>query len=124
MERWTRNLPKICGILLLCLCLAGTAAASPQNTGQTGVLNGANGNGHHWVRLSWSANAGGDNVTGYNIYRSTTSGSGYVLQTVTPVPNLYYRDDAVTHGTEYYYVITAVNTYGEGPESSQVSVTP
>jgi hypothetical protein len=78
-----------------------------------------------YVDLTWSAPAsdGGAPVTGYNVYRSQTSG------TYGPVPLATatirsYEDSAVTNGQKYYYTIKAVNAAGEGANSSETSATP
>lgn len=118
MARFRLSLIKLILVCTLSVCFIPSAKA------QVGVLPSANQQATPWVRLNWTANGAGDNVTGYNVYRSTTNGSGYVKQTVTPVPNIYFRDDNVTHGTTYYYVLTAVNITGESADSTQVSATP
>lgn len=63
----------------------------------------------HSVTLSWSASTS-SNVTGYNIYRGTTSGGPYTKITSSPVAALTYTDNTVLGGTTYYYVGTAVNS--------------
>ncbi|MCW3100251.1 MAG: coagulation factor 5/8 type domain protein [Chthonomonadaceae bacterium] len=70
------------------------------------------------VRLSWDAVTG---ATGYKVYRSTTSGSGYAL--VGTPSDLTYFDTGVTNGTAYYYEVTAL-TSGESARSAEVSATP
>jgi fibronectin type 3 domain-containing protein len=68
------------------------------------------------VFLSWSASAG--TIAGYNVYRSTTNGSGFVLQNASLITALSYTDSTVQNGsnTTYYYVVTAVG--GSGAESA------
>jgi fibronectin type 3 domain-containing protein len=72
------------------------------------------------VTISWTAVAG---AASYNIYWSTTSGAGV---TGTPIANVTnpYVQTGLTNGTTYYYVVTAVNGYGESTPSNQVSATP
>jgi fibronectin type 3 domain-containing protein len=55
-------------------------------------------------------------VSGYNVYRSTTSGTGYAKINGSLVANVSYTDSGVQGGTTYYYVTTAVD--GSGNESS------
>jgi len=75
------------------------------------------------VSLNWNDN-GGD-TTGYNVYRSTTSGSDYVLLNGMPLSISDYNDNSVTNGTTYYYVVTAVDAYlNESDASAQVSASP
>jgi hypothetical protein len=71
------------------------------------------------VRLTWSASSG---ATSYNVKRSTTSGGPYA-QTAVSTSNSY-TDTALTNGTTYYYVVSAVNSAGESANSAQVSALP
>jgi fibronectin type 3 domain-containing protein len=64
----------------------------------------------HNVQLSWTD--GDASISGYNVYRSTTSGSGYVQLNGSLVGLDAYSDTTVQGGTTYYYVTTAVNTSG------------
>lgn len=59
------------------------------------------------VTLDWDDNTGPD-LAGYNVYRSTTSGQEYNL-IAQAVPTSDYTDNTVIGGTEYYYVVTAVD---------------
>ena len=54
--------------------------------------------------------------------RATTSGGPYT--TIASPFTTSYTDSGLTNGTTYYYVISAVNSAGESPDSSQVSATP
>jgi hypothetical protein len=71
------------------------------------------------VTLTWNA---ATFATGYNVKRSITSGGGYV--TNASLSTTFYTDTSVTNGTMFYYVVSAVNSGGEGPNSSQVSALP
>ena len=68
----------------------------------------------HTVSLSWTAST--SVVSGYNVYRSTTSGTGYAKVNGSLVAAVNYTDSSVANGTTYYYVTTAVD--GSGNESS------
>jgi len=77
------------------------------------------------INLSWTANPPGDNVTHYNIYRSTTSGftpgpGNLINSTVTATS---FQDSGLTASTTYYYLVSATNSGGEGPVSAQASAT-
>jgi len=75
------------------------------------------------IGLNWSASP---TATWYNIYRGTSPGS-YTLLTGGSVtaPITSYADVAVTNGTTYYYAVSAVNSVGEGAQSTgTVSATP
>jgi fibronectin type 3 domain-containing protein len=65
----------------------------------------------HSVSLTWNASTG--TISGYNVYRSTTSGSGYILVNGGLVGGLAYTDTSVQSGTTYYYVTTAVDSSGD-----------
>ena len=65
--------------------------------------------GSHSVALAWNASTS-SNISGYNVYRSTTSGKSYTKLNSTPISGVAYTDATVANGTIYYYVTTAVNT--------------
>jgi hypothetical protein len=71
------------------------------------------------VTLTWTASSG---ATSYNVKRSTTSGGPYT-QIAAPT-STSYTDTSLTDGTTYYYVVSAVNSAGESPNSAQVSAVP
>jgi len=81
-------------------------------------LNAAGGNAE--VVLNWNASAG---ASGYNVKRSTVNGGPYAA-IANNVAGTGYLDFAVTNGTTYYYVVSAVNGGGESADSIQVTVTP
>ena len=105
----------------------GTYTVTPSNTGysfipanQSVTINAANKTGvnftatvtqSHTVALSWIASVT-TTVTGYNVYRSTTNGSGYVRINSSPVTLLNYTDSTVANSTTYFYVATAVDSNG------------
>ncbi len=63
------------------------------------------------VVLSWKRNRE-LNLAGYNVYRSTTPGSGYQRINYSSISVPKYIDKEVVKGNTYYYVVTAVNTAG------------
>lgn len=72
------------------------------------------------IFLSWTASPG---ATSYKVYRSLTSGFGYVLiQSGVLVTN--FTDIAVVIGTPYFYVVTAVGPGGESGFSNEDTATP
>jgi DNA/RNA endonuclease G (NUC1)/fibronectin type 3 domain-containing protein len=91
--------------------VSATSMAAPAG------LTATPGNAH--VQLNWTAVTG---ATGYNVMRSTTSGSGYV-SIATPAVNSY-DDVTAANGTTYYYVVTATNANGVSLPSSEVSGLP
>ena len=78
------------------------------------------------VDLSWDPyQVSGFDLAGYNVYRSTTKGTGYVQINPSLVTQTSYHDTGLTNGVTYYYVITAVDTDGnETDHSREVSATP
>jgi hypothetical protein len=87
------------------ITLAGTGQAAPTS---------------HSVALSWtpSTTAG---VSGYNVYRATTSG-GYGTTPVNPSPvtGATYTDTTVVSGQTYFYVATAVDSGEQSVDSNEV----
>jgi sugar lactone lactonase YvrE len=71
------------------------------------------------VALTWSA-APCASVT-YNVKRSTSGSGPYT--TIASTATTSYTDTSVLNGTTYYYVISAFNAGGEGPNSAPVSAT-
>jgi hypothetical protein len=72
------------------------------------------------VILDWNDNSESD-LAGYNVYRSTTSGSGYSKLNSTLLTDSNYIDDITSTDITYYYVVTAVNTTSnESTYSGQV----
>jgi PKD repeat protein len=76
------------------------------------------------VLLSWQApDDGGSPLTGYEIFRGTTSGGETLLATVTAAKTAYI-DKKANSTTQYYYRVAAKNKYGIGPECGEVATTP
>lgn len=74
------------------------------------------------IDLSWDAV---DGASGYNIYRSTTSGTGYIkIGSNTTSSAITYEDKPLTNGTTYYYVVTAIVNGIESGNSNEASATP
>ena len=78
--------------------------------------------GSNQVSLSWTGSGG---AVSYNIKRSTTSGSGYSTIGTTTDPTVNYTDLTAIKFTQYFYVVSAVNGYGESANSSpEATATP
>ncbi len=72
------------------------------------------------VILDWNNNSESD-LAGYNVYRSTTSGSGYGKLNGSLVADSNYIDDINTTDITYYYVVTAADTsLNESDDSNEV----
>jgi hypothetical protein len=97
---------------------SGNVSGSTQSATLTGTS-------IHDVILTWTASTSSW-VAGYNVYRGTASGA----ESTTPVNSTIvtgttYVDTAVTAGTKYYYVVTAVAANGaiESGNSNEASAT-
>lgn len=71
------------------------------------------------VTLTWGAASG---AASYTLKRGTSTGSyPTTLSTSATSP---YADTGLTNGTAYYYMVTAVNTYGTTDASAEATGTP
>ena len=107
--------PTAAGTVSGSISIVSNAAGSPAivTLSGTGVV-------PHSVSLSWNPST--STVAGYNVYRSTTSGSGFVKINSALLTGLTYSDSNVANGTTYYYAATAVDANGnESAYSNQVS---
>lgn len=101
----------------------GTTEATPPPTVSVPLtpqaLTGTSGNSR--ATLSWQPVSG---ATSYNLYWSTST--GVTPGTGTRISNAArpYTHTGRTNGTTYYYVVTAANSAGESPASSEVNVRP
>ncbi len=75
--------------------------------------------GNQQVVLSWTASLG---ATSYNVKRSTTNGGPYTNVGVPTAAT--FTNTGLTDGTTYFYVVSALNSAGESPNSAQVFATP
>lgn len=62
----------------------------------------------HSVSLTWTSSTT-PNISGYNVYRGTTSGGPYTKMNTNIVPATSFSDGVVTAGQTYYYVATTVD---------------
>jgi endo-1,4-beta-xylanase len=92
----------------------GQPTPPPAPTGLTATA----GNGQ--VTLSWNAASG---ATGYIVKRSTTSGGPYTV-IANNLTGTSFTNTALSNGTTYFYVASAINASGESTNSAQVSATP
>ena len=99
-----------------------TIASNASNSPTTISFSGTGAAVSYSTALSWTAST--SVVTGYNVYRGTTSGGPYTKLTTSVDANTSYSDTSVQAGLTYYYVVTSVNSSGvESIYSSQVSAT-
>ncbi len=71
------------------------------------------------VTLRWNAVAA---ASGYVIKRATVSGGAYSIIATNNL--LSYVDTTVINGTVYYYVVSAINSAGESPDSAEIAAHP
>jgi len=110
--------PKTAGPASGKIVLTSNASNSPGSITLTG--DGVTNLGHS-VSLSWTASTS-SGVTGYYVYRSTTSGGAYSRLNSSPTSATKYTDATVAAGETYYYELTAVTSSGiESAHSGQVT---
>jgi fibronectin type 3 domain-containing protein len=73
------------------------------------------------VDVTWAipSSNGGSTITGYRIYRGTSSGTWALLTSGGNVTS--YRDASAKKGVRYYYVVAAVNSLGPGQLSNEAT---
>lgn len=106
--------PAASGGITATLTIADNASGSPQSVSLSGT-------GTHDVTLSWTGSAT-SGVTGYNIFRGTTSGGeGTTPLNSSPITGTTFTDTNVQAGQTYYYVVTAVDGSTQSSDSNQAS---
>ncbi|WP_280770713.1 S8 family serine peptidase [Salipaludibacillus daqingensis] len=74
------------------------------------------------ITLSWTASEAAD-TAGYNVYRSTTSGSDF--EKIGDTSSTQFNDNTGESGETYYYVVTAFDYSGnESDYSNETSAAP
>jgi fibronectin type 3 domain-containing protein len=71
------------------------------------------------VSLTWSAST---TATSYHVKRATVSGGPYTV--VSSPTTTSFVDVSLTNDTTYYYIVSAINSAGESPNSVEVHATP
>jgi hypothetical protein len=71
------------------------------------------------AQLGWWA---ASDATSYNVKRSLITGGPYV--TLTNVASTAFADANVAGNLTYYYVVSATNSAGEGPDSAEAAINP
>jgi fibronectin type 3 domain-containing protein len=72
------------------------------------------------VGLTWGASSG---ATGYSVYRGTAPGAEGTTPVATTA-SASFTDTGLTNGTAYYYKVTASNSAGASPNSTEATATP
>ncbi|UCG68915.1 MAG: fibronectin type III domain-containing protein, partial [Thermoplasmata archaeon] len=76
------------------------------------------------IVVRWSApeSPGDSPITNYKLYRGNSSGGEILLTTLEN--EIIFIDTSVLNDQVYYYMVSAENSLGEGPFSSEVNATP
>lgn len=121
----------LCGFLILASCGSSTGPDDDNDPGTEvpsapANLGGTSGN--QEVELTWAEN-NEDDLSGYNVYRATSSFSS--VSDMNPVnggeliSSANFTDTGLENGTTYYYRITAVDdSNNESEISSELEITP
>lgn len=75
------------------------------------------------AELDWWHDSEGSSGFSFAVYRSTDAGSPYTLVSAGLTASTF-TDLGLSNGVTYYYVVTASNTFGESPFSSEDFVIP
>jgi lysophospholipase L1-like esterase len=73
------------------------------------------------ISLTWQDNS--NNETGFEIYHSTTSGSGFTLLSTAGADVTTYTHTGLTASTTHYYKIRAINVQGNSAFTGEASAT-
>jgi hypothetical protein len=109
--------PTKAGAVTGSVTVAGNASNSPITIAVSG--DGVAAPSTYSVNLSWTPSAS-SGVSGYDVYRSTVSGGPYTQ--VGNSSTVDYTDSSVHANTEYFYVVTSVDTGVQSGYSSQIAV--
>jgi hypothetical protein len=94
-------------------------AAAPQPP----TINGFGLTPNNQPQIAWISSIPSSGVTSFNVYRTTTSGTGYTLVGTVDASGTSFIDTNAQVGTTYFYVVTAVASGVESIFSNEVSVT-
>ncbi len=75
--------------------------------------------GYGRIGLTWIVPMGWSSI---NVKRATVSGGPYT--TITNVSGFGFTDTVASNGSAYFYVVSAVNTFGEGANSAEIAAIP
>jgi fibronectin type 3 domain-containing protein/predicted esterase len=91
----------------------GQPPAAPSNLVATALA-------YNKVNLAWTDNS--NNETAFEIWRSTTSGSGFNTVGIAGPGAVSYIDSTLTANTQYYYQVRAIGQYGQSALTAQSGV--
>ncbi len=108
----TKFMLALLGIVLLASLSFFGCTAQPENTGITAKAAGGG------IDVSWNPSQKA-NIAGYNLYRSTSSGTTGSKISPVMLTTTTYADTSVTHGTTYYYTVRSVTSGGTEDTNTQ-----
>jgi autotransporter-associated beta strand protein len=107
------NSPDFVGFTTL-TCLLDPIAAGAVPSGLITTVSGTN------VLLTWWGSA---YATNYYVKRATVSGGPYTtIATISASADRVFTDTTITNGGTYYYVVSALDKFGESPNSLEKTV--
>ena len=98
--------------------IAGTGTAGPPLPGAPTGLTATAVSGTE-IDLAWAAASG--TVTSYSVFRGTATGGESSTAVVTGLTGTTYADTSLSAGTKFFYEVAAVNSTGQGPDSTEAS---
>ncbi|MFA5862279.1 MAG: polysaccharide deacetylase family protein [Candidatus Thermoplasmatota archaeon] len=111
---------KAIGVVTMAQLMVGAPPSAPTVPGAPTLRVAA---GNALVNLSWTVpDNHGSPITGYAVYRGTTSGNEVLYATLGAEAT--YADANTTNGVTYYYKVGATNTQGDGALSNEASAKP
>jgi uncharacterized repeat protein (TIGR02543 family) len=77
-----------------------------------------------WLHWDGPARTAGSAISGYNIFRGTSSGHelSTPLNGTSLVGGTWFRVNGLNRGVRYFFIVTAVNTGGSSAPSNEISV--
>jgi|GEM_PF-2417661 len=74
------------------------------------------------LNLQWTPSADNVAVTGYEVWRSNSTNSPFVLVSNSPLTATTFSDSGLQSGTSYYYFVRALDAYGNTADSATLQV--
>lgn len=115
------NIFKLCSSVIAVILLISVILISCGNSAPAAPAGVTATSGNNQLTISWPPVS---DATSYNIYWSTTGGVTPINGSLIANATSPFIQTGLTNGTTYFYVVAAVNSYGESAASTRVSCTP